>query len=66
MADLFNRSKLKELREDRGLTQAQLAEALGIQQSRIAEAEGSGTLSVNRAQQLARFFDIDWKELLND
>ena len=64
--EIFNRSKIKQLREDRGLTQQALADDLEIQQSRIAEIDGNGRLSVKRAQQLAQYFGIDWKELLND
>ena len=56
MADLFNRSKLKELREAKGLTQAQLADAMGVDQAVISRWE-SGKVSPN-AENLAKLKEL--------
>jgi len=50
--------RLKELRIERGLTQAQLGEATGISQAGIAKCEtGDRTPSLDMLIIIAKFFD---------
>lgn len=53
--------KLKELRESRGITQAQLADAVGVGDTTISMIEtGKNRPSVNLAKRFAEYFDVAW------
>ena len=54
-ANIYIGMEIKELRQRRGLNQAQLAEMLGVSRQRIQQYEnGSGSLSVNRLFDVAK------------
>lgn len=62
-------SKLKEIRELRGLSQSKLAELTGVNIQMIQKYE-QGTRDINKAQaitvyQLAEALDVSVKDLLN-
>jgi transcriptional regulator with XRE-family HTH domain len=53
-------NRLRELREARGMTQTQLAQATGIGQTVISMFETSGRkLGWKRLQILSEYFDVD-------
>jgi transcriptional regulator with XRE-family HTH domain len=54
--------RLREARERRGLTQADVATALKVGQSRVSEAERLGTSLVRRIDQVAKLLKVrsDW------
>ena len=54
--------RLREARERRGLTQADVARALKVGQSRVSEAERLGTSLVRRIDQVAKLLKVrsDW------
>ena len=57
--------RIKQLREEDGLSQAQLAKAVGISQSAIALWElGDRTPSADAIIKLAKFFDVSTDYLL--
>lgn len=63
----FGMSRMKELRELRGLTQAQLGDAVGTSQAQIAKLEsGKRALSKGWAQRLAVPLGVKPQELLFD
>lgn len=58
---------LKKARKDKGITQAQLAEALGKPQSFIAKVEsGERRLDVVEFVHLARLLEINFDQLLKE
>jgi Predicted transcription factor, homolog of eukaryotic MBF1 len=60
-------SALKSARKDRGLTQAQLAEALGKPQSFIAKVEnGERRLDVVEFVHLARLVGVDLYKIMEE
>jgi len=53
------KNRLRKLREDRGLTQEELAEALGVtRQTIIAIEKGRYSPSLRLAFRIARFFNV--------
>ena len=58
---------LKKARKEKGITQAQLAEALGKPQSFIAKVEsGERRLDVVEFVHLARLVEVDMSSVLNE
>ena len=58
---------LKKARKEKGITQAQLAEALGKPQSFIAKVEnGERRLDVVEFVHLARLLEINFEQLLKE
>ena len=58
---------VKELREERGLTMAQLAEKIGVTKSRVNMWENKGTVPrQNVLLRLAQFFDVSTDILLGN
>ncbi|MBD5427445.1 MAG: helix-turn-helix domain-containing protein [Treponema sp.] len=58
---------VKKLREERGLTMAQLAEKIGVTKSRVNMWENKGTVPrQNVLLQLAQFFDVSTDILLGN
>ena len=57
---------IRALREQRGITQAQLAEMLGLKQSAIANMESglSAFSSVERLRQIAMALDVSIEEIV--
>lgn len=56
--------KLAQLREDKGLSQEQLAEQLGVSRQTISNWENNKVSpDVNMAAQICRFFDVDMNAL---
>ena len=67
MANQFFSTRVKELRETRGLSMDQLAKQLGITRSRINMWENSGTVPrMNILLKLAKFFDVTTDYLLGN
>jgi transcriptional regulator with XRE-family HTH domain len=59
--------KIAALRQQRGLTQAQLADALGVRQQVVAYYEKRAeNPSLELIQRLAKFFDVDPRDLIDD
>ena len=57
---------LKQLRKERGLTQAQLAETLGVSNRSVSRWEtGSNLPDLDLLVELAELYDVDLKELLS-
>lgn len=57
-------NRVKALRSDKGLTQAELAEAIGITRQTVVSIEkGSYTPSVLLALKLAKYFNTSVEEL---
>lgn len=55
---------LKTLREEKGMTQAQLADACGVIRQTISNIEvGLNRPSVTLAQRLGEVLDVPWYEL---
>lgn len=60
-------TKLREIREDRGLTQAQLAERANTSQAQIDRLEkGERKLTVEWAKRLADPLQCHWTEVLGE
>lgn len=57
---------IRAFREEKGMTQAQLAEALGLKQSAIANMESGLTAfsSVERLRQLAAALDVSIEDIV--
>ncbi|MBU1142401.1 MAG: helix-turn-helix domain-containing protein, partial [Firmicutes bacterium] len=61
------KEKLKKLREDKGLTQQELANQLFVTRSAVAKWEqGRGIPNPDSIDAIADFFAIDQKELFNE
>ncbi|MDU3456670.1 MAG: helix-turn-helix transcriptional regulator [Peptoniphilus harei] len=59
--------KLKEIRENAGLTQKQLASLIGISKSRYGHYEiGRRKLPIEIAKDIGKALDINWWELYED
>lgn len=59
--------KLKEIRENAGLTQKQLASRIGIGKSRYGHYEiGRRKLPIEIAKDIGRALDINWWDLYED
>ena len=59
--------KLKEVREDVGLTQKQIAKLIGISKSRYGHYEiGRRKLPVEIAKDIGKALNINWWELYED
>lgn len=59
--------KLKEIRENAGLTQKQLAGLIGIGKSRYGHYEiGRRKLPIEIAKDIGKALDINWWELYED
>ena len=64
--DMEFNEKLQELRKARGLTQAELAEALFVSRTAISKWEsGRGYPSIDSLKQIANYFSISIDELLS-
>lgn len=59
--------RIRKLREDHGISQQALADAIGVQQSTISEIERGGNQpSWKTLHKLAQFFDVQPGNLLNE
>lgn len=59
-------NRIRELREERGLTQSELGEATGIHRTAIARFElGNRKVNVNVARKLCDYFGCSMDDLLN-
>ena len=60
--------KLKQLREEKGLTQTELAEALGTSLKTISNYEVKGTRPrrMDMFEKIAKYFDVDINYLLTE
>lgn len=63
MAESYLKNKIKELREERSWSQAQLSEVAGISLRTVQRIENTGTCSKETLLAIASAFDIDVKEL---
>ncbi|WP_456366203.1 helix-turn-helix transcriptional regulator [Thermococcus sp.] len=62
--DVIVKNRLRELREKRGLTQEELAEALGVtRQTIIAIEKGRYNPSLRLAFRMARFFNVKIEDI---
>ena len=60
-------NRLRDLRQQRGLTQIQLADYLGIDRSFISEVEcGKKAISLSYLETVAQGFNVSLAELLRD
>ncbi|MGI9520754.1 MAG: helix-turn-helix domain-containing protein [Hyphomicrobiaceae bacterium] len=67
MTKTFIGPQLRQLRRDRGETQAQMAKALGISTGYVNLLENNQrSLSVRLLTTLAEVYDVDWRELVRD
>jgi predicted transcriptional regulator/DNA-binding XRE family transcriptional regulator len=67
MAKTFIGPQLRQLRRERGLTQAQMAGALGISAGYINLLENNQrSLSVRLLTQITETFGVDWRDLVRD
>ncbi|MCX7841509.1 MAG: helix-turn-helix domain-containing protein [Clostridia bacterium] len=57
---------MKAKREEKRLTQEQLAEAVGVDRSTITKIENGGRPSVKTAQKIAEVLEFDWTEFYSD
>lgn len=58
--------RIRKLREEQGISQQALANAIGVQQSTISEIErGSNQPSWKTLHKLAQFFDVQPSNLLD-
>jgi len=61
----MEKTRIKELREERGLSQAQLAEAIGLNQRRISDYEtGRVEPNIKTIKELCRIFNVTAGQLL--
>lgn len=59
--------RLRELREERGLTQAQLAEMAGIERSQLSKIErGKEPANTRRLETFAKVLDVGVHDLIED
>src|SRR4051794_39121082 len=63
MAELARGERIKQLREDRHLTQPAVAEAVGVTLRAYQAWEATGGIRWGNAKKLAAFFGIDVQEL---
>lgn len=57
---------LKKIREDKGLTQEQLADKVGVVRQTISNIEcGLSLSSVVNAQAIAEVLEFDWSDFFN-
>lgn len=57
---------LKKIREDKGLTQEQLADKVGVVRQTISNIEcGLSLPSVVNAQAIAEILEFDWSDFFN-
>ena len=62
----MNISRLKEIREDKGLKQSDVAKALGIKQQQYSEYEiGKRLIPINYLSDLADYYDTSIDYLLS-
>lgn len=59
--------RIRKLREEQGISQQALADAIGVQQSTISEIErGSNQPSWKTLHKLAQFFDMQPGQLIDE
>lgn len=58
-------NRLKQLRESRGITQAEFAELMGVSKRAVANWEKYGFSSADKLEKLARYFDVSISYLLD-
>jgi transcriptional regulator with XRE-family HTH domain len=62
----INPSKLREARERKGFSQAQVAQAVGVQKAAISKIEvGQGLPSANILARLCEIYDVDIGDIIN-
>ena len=66
MKTKVNPQKIKEIREQRGWSQNQLADMAKVSLRTIQRMEKDGSCSIESVKSLAAVFDIDFKELLQE
>lgn len=67
MAKTFIGTRLRQLRRERGQTQAEMAKALGISAGYVNLLENNQrSLSVRLLAQLTDTYQVDWRELVHD
>jgi predicted transcriptional regulator/transcriptional regulator with XRE-family HTH domain len=67
VAKTFIGPQLRQLRRDRGETQAQMAKALGVSTGYVNLLENNQrSLSVRLLATLADIYDVDWRDLVRD
>ena len=54
----YDRFKIVDLREGKGLTQAKMAKSLGITLRQYQRAEGGGVISYDLLEKIAHFHDL--------
>lgn len=57
---------MKDKREEKKLTQEQLAEIVGVDRSTITKIENGGRPSVKTAQKIAEVLEFDWTAFFNN
>lgn len=58
-------SRIKKLRESRGITQAEFADLMGVSKRAVANWEKYGFSSADKLEKLARYFDVSISYLLD-
>jgi transcriptional regulator with XRE-family HTH domain len=67
VAVMFPDTRIRELRKQAGLTQAELGEAVGLHQTQIGNLEnGSRNLTLEWARRIARVLDCSVADLLGE